>query len=198
MKQGCRVTGALLFPAALLAGVIGCTPAMPVNQAPPAAPAAAISGVAMKVGMPSEIAPMTLDAVLAQPTAAPGETVAVMVGVRLLPGWHTYAVVPPEEPYVQTRMTLDPEAGVTASGDWIAPPPLADAMNPQLKIYESTPEPMMFMHSLKVADNASGDVKVRVTVLFQTCDMSRCLPPEERIFDLKLKVVAAGRKIGGQ
>jgi hypothetical protein len=28
-------------------------------------------------------------------------------------------------------------------------------------------------------------------VLFQACDMSRCLPPEEQTFDLKLKVAPA-------
>ena len=87
-------------------------------------------------------------------------------------------------------VALEPGAGLTPSGDWIAPPPVEDAANPRLKLYESTPEPLLFLHPLQVADTASGEASVRVSVLFQVCDMSRCLPPEEKTFDLKLKIAA--------
>lgn len=186
--------------AAVLTATLGCTATSPTiatapeqapaaQAAPVAAPATA-SGPTVKVDMPDEVTPMTLNAMLAKTTVAPGDTVAVMVGVRLLPGWHTYAVVPPEEPYIQTKFTLEPAAGLAATGDWVSPPPVADSSNPRLKVYESTPEPLVFTHALRVSDTATGEVKVRVNVLYQTCDFSRCLPPAEQKFDLTLKIAA--------
>jgi len=189
MRQGYRVTGAFLLPSALLAGALGCAAAGSVDQAPAAAPAAAASEFTLTVDMPNEMVPMTIAAMVGQPSVTPGDTVAVVVGVRLLPGWHTYAVVPPTEPYVQTKWTLEPGPGLIASGEWLVPPPVPDAHNPALKLYESTADPLVFRHALRVADTASGELKVKVSVLFQVCDAFRCLPPAEQFFDLKLKVV---------
>lgn len=186
MKQNCSF-GVMVLAAA----AVGCTASTPVGDFTTSSTQSdAVAAPALEVQMPSELTPMTVGVALSRSTAAPGESVAVTVGVRLLPGWHTYAVVPPEEPYIQTRFSVEPQAGVTAVGDWIAPPPVSDPTNPALKIYESTPEPLMFVHELRVAENASGEVQVRVSVLYQTCDLSRCLPPEQKTFDLKLQVAS--------
>ena len=145
----------------------------------------------VKVDPPTELTPMTVSAALTQAGARPGETVMVTIAVRLLPGWHTYAVVPPEEPYIQTKWILEPGAGVTAEGDWLAPPATPDPENPKLMLYQSQKDPLVFLHDLRVADDAKGEITVRAGVLFQTCDASRCLPPERKVFDLKLKVAPA-------
>jgi len=146
------------------------------------------SGTALQIDPPSELVPMTTNAVLTQPSGEPGKTVAVLIGVRLLPGWHTYAYVPAEEPYVQTQWLLEPGTGLTAMGDWIAPPPVPDAQNPRMKLYQSGSQPLIFMHEFRIADNASGEIGVRTGLVFQTCNFIRCLPPTRKTFDLKLTV----------
>ena len=142
----------------------------------------------LEVAPPTELTPMTVNAVLMPVSVKAGETASVLVGVRLLLGWHTYVYVPAEEPYIQTTRILELGPGVAASGEWIAPPPVSDIQNPKVMVYESRPEPLIFLHSLRVAENASGEVAVRAGLIYQTCNSSRCLPPAREIFDLKLTV----------
>lgn len=142
----------------------------------------------LRVSTPTELSPMTVGAALTTSRTSPGESITVLVGVRLLPGWHTYAQVPPDEPYVATRAILEPGPGLTPSGDWIAPPSVADAQNPQMKTYESAPEPLIFTRELRVANTAPREATLRVSVPFQTCNVQRCLPPSRRVFTLKLAV----------
>jgi Disulphide bond corrector protein DsbC len=170
--------------AALLTSVTWAAGVQPPNGAAPAS----------TIEPPSELTPMTIDAELNPPHAQAGATVMVSIGVRLLPGWHTYARVPPEEPYVQTKWILEPGAGLTASGDWIAPPAVPDAHNPQMQVYESQPEPLIFLHGLRVANDVSGELTVRTGLVYQTCNFSRCLPPTRKTFDLKLSVAPSTKR----
>jgi hypothetical protein len=142
----------------------------------------------LRVPKPTEISPMTVGAALTTSHASTGDSITVLIGVRLLPGWHTYAQVPPDEPYLATEGILEPGPGLTPSGDWIVPPSVADAQNPQMKIYESGPEPLILMHELRVANTAPREATVRVSVRFQTCNVQRCLPPARKVFNLKLAV----------
>jgi hypothetical protein len=50
---------------------------------------------------------------------------------------------------------------------------VSDPLNPRLKIHESTPAPLECRHSLRVADDASGEVPVRVGLGYQVCDAFR-------------------------
>jgi DsbC/DsbD-like thiol-disulfide interchange protein len=144
---------------------------------------------ALKIAPPNELTPLTLNAVLTQKRAKPGDTVTVMVGMRLLPGWHTYAYVPADEPYTPIKWLLEPGVRVTATGEWIAPPPVPDAQNPQIKLYVGQSEPLFFAPELRIANNASGPIVVRTGIFYQTCNVSRCLPPTGKTFDLSLTVV---------
>jgi len=146
------------------------------------------SAPALQIDAPSELTPMTVNAALTRQSSEPGAAVSVLIGIRLLPGWHTYAYVPSEEPYIQTKWLLEPGSGLLAVGDWIAPPAVSDPQNPRMKLYVSPPEQLLFMHPLRVADDASGEANVRAGLVYQTCNFSRCLPPTRKTFDLKLTV----------
>lgn len=143
----------------------------------------------LRVRTPTELAPMTVGAALTTSRASPGESISVLIGVRLLPGWHTYAEVPADEPYVATKGLLEPSSGLTPSGDWMTPPSIPDATNPQLKIYASSSDPLIFLHEMRVAESAAGEAQVRVTLRFQTCSAERCLPPTREVFALSLNVI---------
>ena len=46
----------------------------------------------------------------------------------------------------------------------------------------------LFVKDAVVAQNASGEARVRVGLRYQVCNAFRCLPPEEQFFELTLKV----------
>jgi len=132
---------------------------------------------------------MTVGVALSLSTAKPGDTVAILGTVRLLPGWHTYASVPAGKPYIQTKWSIDPPEGLSVVGDWLTPAAVPDPRDTELTIYEG--EKLTFAHPIKVADTASGDQTVRVSIFFQTCNLEHCLAPTRKSFDLKLSVGSA-------
>ena len=138
---------------------------------------------------PTEVTPMTVGAMLSSSIAKPGDTVAILGTVRLLPGWHTYASVPAGKPYIQTKWSIDPPAGISAVGDWLTPAAVPDPRDAELTIYEG--DKLTFAHPLKVSDAASGEQTIRVGIFFQTCNLEHCLAPTRKSFDLKLSVGSA-------
>lgn len=143
----------------------------------------------LRVTRPTELTPMTVGAALSSSHASPGQSISVLIGVRLQPGWHTYAQVPANEPYVATKGVLEPGPGLTPLGDWTAPPSVADEQDPHMRLYESGPVPLIFSHEFRVAEKAAREVAVRVSFRFQTCNAEGCLPPTRKVFNLKLTVV---------
>jgi DsbC/DsbD-like thiol-disulfide interchange protein len=138
---------------------------------------------------PTEVAPMTVGAALSSSTAKPGDSIAILGTVRLLAGWHTYASVPPGKPYIQTKWSIDPPAGLSPSGDWLTPAAVPDPRDSELTIYEG--DKLTFAHPMKVADTASGEQTIHVSIFFQTCNLEHCLAPTRKSFDLKLSVSPA-------
>ena len=144
---------------------------------------------ALKVKRPSRRSPLQMTASLIPATASPGETVRVVIKVRLKPLWHCYDYVPEGEPFKQTERLMELGEGLQASGDWQIPESTPYIKNPSLMVYQGGREPLVFYRDLVVADDASGELTVKTGLKYQVCDENMCLPPKKNLQDLVLTVV---------
>jgi len=128
---------------------------------------------------PDEQNPVTLNATLVSMAAS--DSIAVIVKAHLEPGWHLYAYVPDNMPYIVIKCILNPDANVKAIGSWVKSSPSASAMYPGVYIYEYE---AVFIHKLK---KVSGTVTgiISTGLYYQTCNLRQCLPPVEQTFELK-------------
>ncbi len=68
---------------------------------------------AIEVAEPSEVDPVAMAAAIIPGFARAGETAAVVLKLRMHPGWRIYRYVPPGEPYVATEWLLQlPDHGL--------------------------------------------------------------------------------------
>lgn len=109
------------------------------------------------------------------------DSLAVMVKVRLAPGWHIYQHVPSTLPYIPIEYILKLPENFRASGKWEMSKAFPSSNDPGVLIYEKE---AWFVHkALRLSDNP--DV-VYTGLYYQTCDLNQCLPPVEKTFDLKV------------
>lgn len=122
---------------------------------------------------PDEEKPLTVNARLV--ADYPGDSVAVIVKVRMAPGWHIYAYVPENMPYIVTEYLLEPDSNVKKVGAWTKSVPIASTTDKGVMIYEDV---AVFTHKLKkTSKQAKG--KISTGLYYQTCNLQQCLPPDE-------------------
>lgn len=91
--------------------------------------------------------------------------------IKIHPGYHIYADVAGDDPYVPTTLTLSLPEGLTA-GEWTASRPGQFGTSGST-IYEDEA-----VYTCPVAGNTAGDVSC--TVSYQCCDAHICLPPVKK------------------
>ena len=143
---------------------------------------------ALQVGEPTGRAPLQMTTSLVPATAAPGETVRLVIKVKLMPGWHFYEYVPEGEPYKQTEWLMELGEGLQSLSEWEGPSAEPYLYNPMMAVYEGGEEAIVFYRELVVNDDASGELTVKAGLYFQTCDANMCLPTRKQMDDLVLKV----------
>lgn len=138
--------------------------------------AAAVKGLSCLV--PGAEEPVTLNAGL----VTEGDSLAIIVKVRMAPGWHIYTFVPANLPYIVTEPILKlPEGMIKAVGKWESSKASAYANDPGVLILETE---AWFVNKLLRHSVASGVIKAGL--YYQTCDLNQCLPPVEKVVDLKV------------
>ncbi|TNJ46962.1 hypothetical protein KFZ70_05910 [Tamlana fucoidanivorans] len=105
---------------------------------------------------------------------------AVIMKINLLPGWHIYSFVPKTQPYIPTELLLELPKGIYKIGDWIKP--MDEAYNDGVYIYHGV---QTFVHYLKVT-NSNYSNELTCGIYYQTCDLNKCYPPNEKLIKLKL------------
>ncbi|WP_341838649.1 protein-disulfide reductase DsbD domain-containing protein [Chitinophaga pollutisoli] len=108
------------------------------------------------------------------------DSLAVIVKTEILPGWHIYAFVPENQPYIQLDPILDAPASLRKAGAWIKSKPMASVNDPGVLIYENH---ALFVQKFARTDKTSG--KIKAGLYFQCCDIKQCLPPDERTVELE-------------
>lgn len=132
---------------------------------------------ALTCAVPEGRTPVTLNAGLLQEK----DSIAIIVKVLIAPGWHIYEYVPQDLPYIPNEYILELPPTVRPVGSWIKPRPSTYANDPGVLVYETE---AVFVHkAMRSAANING--VIRTGLYYQTCDLRQCLPPEEKIIDLK-------------
>lgn len=127
---------------------------------------------------PTEQEPVTLNAGL----LAEKDSIAVIVKVKMAPGWHIYQYVPSNMPYIPIELLLKLPDGMQAVGKWEKAKPFPSANDPGVLIYENE---AWFVQKVVRSSKAAAGITIQTGLYYQTCDLKQCLPPVEKMFDLK-------------
>ncbi len=130
---------------------------------------------ALTCPVPDEASPVTVNATL----VVEGDSLAVIVKCDILSGWHIYAFVPENLPYIQLEPILETPASLLPAGTWSKSPPSASASDPGVLVYTAS---AVLVQKFIRKDKTGG--KVKAGLYFQCCDIKQCLPPDERAFEL--------------
>ncbi|WP_298709924.1 protein-disulfide reductase DsbD domain-containing protein [Chitinophaga sp.] len=130
---------------------------------------------ALKCPPPEEARPVTVNAML----VTDNDSLAVVVKTAILPGWHIYAFVPDNQPYIQLDPILEAPASLRKAGAWIKSEPMPSMTDPGVLIYE---DQALFVQKFARTDKAGG--KIKAGLYFQCCDIKQCLPPDETTVQL--------------
>lgn len=127
---------------------------------------------------PDEERPVTLNAKLVADHG--GDSVAVIIKACLAPGWHIYAYVPENMPYILTECLLQSDANAKPVGTWSKSIPKTSTTDKGVMIYEDV---ALFTHKLKKTFT-SVQGKIGTGLYYQTCNLQQCLPPVETKIEL--------------
>lgn len=109
-------------------------------------------------------------------------TARLYVEAKILKGWHTYALVPEDSPFITTKMILELPDGASLLDDWQASAALPFAGNEGVFVFE---EKASFSVTVNMKNVKPGAL-IKCGLSYQTCDENKCLPPSEKLIDLPI------------
>lgn len=122
-------------------------------------------------------------------TARRGEVVTIRLSAEPQEPWYFYAHTLKAAGPTPTRFQFDLPAGLRTVGTIEAPAPAKkfdQGFQAEVEYYH---DPVVFQQRVLIGDAATkGEVHIRGTVRFQSCNDTSCLPPKDVPFDLALTV----------
>jgi DsbC/DsbD-like thiol-disulfide interchange protein len=122
--------------------------------------------------------PVTLNAQLVNTK----DSIAIIVKVAIAPGWHIYEFVPSTLPYIAIERILQAPENIRLASDWEKTNAGPSVNDPGVLIYETE---AVFVHKAVKLDTGKKDNTIRAGLYYQTCNLRQCLPPVEKVFELK-------------
>lgn len=140
---------------------------------------AAITDAAKQLSCPEtdEQRPVTLNAGLVQEK----DSIAIVLKVKLAPGYHIYQYVPPSLPYIPIKHILQAPEGLRSMGGWVKSRATSSVNDPGVLIYE---QEALFIQKMVRKDSGKSHGIIRAGLYFQACNLRQCLMPEEKAFEL--------------
>ncbi len=136
---------------------------------------------------PNANQPAVIQAELVPAKAVTGETMELILRVKMAPTWHIYAVGGSKGPGVATTLELTLPRGVEAEGEWACPEPTRGTDNQMT--YEGTVE---FRRRLKITNNRSeGPIDVFCDFGYQACDPFSCRLPTKAQLKATAEIVVS-------
>ncbi|WBU88648.1 protein-disulfide reductase DsbD N-terminal domain-containing protein [Cellulophaga omnivescoria] len=108
----------------------------------------------------------------------------LIFNVAILEGYHIYAYVSPQDPYIQSKLKLELPEGVTNLGELQTPTPTAYPGKGELYVYTGN---IQFKQPLKIAEDYNNLTAIKCGLFYQTCNANICLPPIQKDVLLTLK-----------
>jgi hypothetical protein len=122
-------------------------------------------------------------AVSAQLVYGPDKTTAeLVINASILKGWHIYAYLPKDSPFIQSETLMELPEGIIAKNEWetsaATPFPGSDGVF----VFEGH---TTFKITLNIAGAKPGAV-VRCGLFYQTCDENKCLQPTKKLVEVSI------------
>jgi hypothetical protein len=135
---------------------------------------------AAAVAVPTIADPVVVTAQLIE-GSKPGKK-EIVIAAAILKGWHIYAYVPSDSPFIQTQTILQLPQGKGDNAEWQSsagiPYPGSDGMF----VYE---DKVNFKTEVDVSALKPGSV-INCGLYYQVCDKNKCFPPRRKIVELKV------------
>jgi hypothetical protein len=103
------------------------------------------------------------------------KAVKLIVTAKILAGWHIYAYVPNESPFVQSKLKLVIN-GRSLKAKWQSTPGIALNASPQTFVFENVAE---FSTVIPEGSARIGN-KISCGLYYQVCNDNKCFPPQEK------------------
>jgi hypothetical protein len=144
-----------------------------------AAPKGAAAAGEVKAGGPTAADPVVITAQLKD---SAGDKKQLVIDASILKGWHIYAYVSKESPFVQTEMLLELPEGVTSDKDWQSTAGLPLPGNDGIFVYEGN---VRFTVNVDVTGVQPGG-RIKCGMYYQVCDDTKCFPPRKKYVEVQL------------
>ena len=143
--------------------------------------------VDVSVDEPTNAQPVAFGAALDRDTAAPGETLTLVVRANVAEPWHIYSADGPTGVGRPTSFELTLPEGVSADSEWT---------NPEATVKESALGPIASYHGdirfsvpVNVSDTAAlGEQQIQCKINFQSCTDQQCLPPTSTLLTIPVSI----------
>jgi len=106
----------------------------------------------------------------------------LIVDADILKGWHIYAYVSKENPFIQTEMLLDLPEGATSDKDWQSTAGLPFPGNDGIFVYEGK---VRFTVNVDCTQARPG-ATIKCGLYYQVCDNTKCFPPKRKFVEIKI------------
>lgn len=129
--------------------------------------------------------PTTADPVSVSARFIPGngnKKDSLLIEAKILKGWHIYAYVSKDNPFVVTETRLELPEGATADKDWKTTAAIPYPGNQGMFIFEGN---VSFRLLIDYSQAKAGS-KIKCGLYYQVCDETKCYPPKEKILEIPI------------
>jgi len=106
----------------------------------------------------------------------------LVVDADILKGWHIYAYVSKDNPFIQTEMLLDLPEGAVSDQQWQSSAGLPLEGTEGVFVYEGKVRFSVAVDCAKVKPGAT----LRCGIYYQVCDNTKCFPPKKKMVDIRI------------
>jgi len=129
--------------------------------------------------------PTTADPVSVSARFIPGngnKKDSLLIEAKILKGWHIYAYVSKDNPFVVTETRLELPEGATADKDWKTTAAIPYPGNQEMFIFEGKASFRLLIDY----SQAKAGSKIKCGLYYQVCDETKCYPPKEKILEIPI------------
>jgi hypothetical protein len=108
----------------------------------------------------------------------------LFINAAILKGWHTYALVPKDSPFIPTEVSVELPEGISLdpNEEWQSSAAVPFPGNEGVFVFEGN---ATFSINVNLKSVKPGAV-IKCGVSYQTCDENKCFPPNKKMVDLKI------------
>jgi peroxiredoxin len=136
--------------------------------------AQAVAGTSTPAVTPTAADPVAITAKL--------EGGRLIIDADILKGWHIYAYVGKDDPFIPTETLLDLPEGAVSDKEWQSSAGLPFQGNDGIFVYEGKVRFSVAVDCAKAKPGAT----IRCGLYYQVCDNTKCFPPKRKTVDIKI------------